>query len=74
MGEKNTECLADVVQMIETPLTVISVHIQTAKGILERTAGPIKDTDAAELLADAQREIMNLADKLKEMLRKEGGN
>lgn len=74
MGERNAGCLADVIQAVETPLTVISVNIQTAKDILEWTEGAVKDTDAAELLADAQREIMNLADKLKAMLREEGGN
>lgn len=73
MSEKNTEFLVGVAQAIETPLTVISVNIQTAKGILERTEGPIKDTEAAQLLADAQKEIMNLACKLKEMLMEEGG-
>lgn len=56
MSEKNAEFLAGVAHAIETPLTVISVNIQTAKGILERAEGPIKDTEVAQLLVDAQKE------------------
>lgn len=74
MSEKNAEFLACIAQAIETPLTVISVNIQTAKGILERAGDPVKDGSAAELLADAQKEIMALACTLKAMLIEEGGN
>lgn len=74
MREKNAGCLAGVIQAIETPLTVISVNIQTAKGILERTESPMKETEAIELLADAQKEMMKLADQLKVMLTEKGGN
>ncbi|MGD9663309.1 MAG: sensor histidine kinase, partial [Porticoccaceae bacterium] len=46
---------------MRTPLTVISVNIQTAAEILEDMDEAVKDAEAAELLQSAQQEIMRLA-------------
>lgn len=56
-----TEFLSNTSHEMRTPLTVISVNIQTVAEILEDMDEAVKDTEAAELLQNAQQEIMRLA-------------
>ena len=56
-----TEFLANTSHEMRTPLTVISVNIQTVMGILEHMDEAVTDPETTELLADAQAEIMRLA-------------
>jgi len=56
-----TEFLSNTSHEMRTPLTVISVNIQTAAEILEDMDEAVKDAEAAELLQSAQQEIMRLA-------------
>ena len=56
-----TEFLANTSHEMRTPLTVISVNIQTVAEILEDMGEAVKDGEAAELLQNAQQEIMRLA-------------
>ena len=56
-----TEFLSNTSHEMRTPLTVISVNIQTVAEILEDMGETVKDTEATELLQNAQREIMRLA-------------
>lgn len=63
-----TEFLANASHEMRTPLTVISVNIQTVTGILKRMDESVKDSEAAELLVDAQAEIMRLARMVSGML------
>ncbi len=56
-----TEFLSNTSHEMRTPLTVISVNIQTATEILEDMGEGLQDTEAAELLQSAQQEIMRLA-------------
>jgi len=53
--------LADMSHEMRMPLTVVSVNVQTVMEILEDMSEAVKDHEAAELLADAQSEIMRLA-------------
>jgi len=46
---------------MRTPLTVISVNVQTVTEILEDMGESLKDAEAVELLQNAQQEIMRLA-------------
>lgn len=57
-GGRNAMCFSD--DIFDT-LTVISVNVQSAKGLLERMDEPLDDPEPARLLADAQKEIMRLA-------------
>lgn len=56
-----TEFLSNTSHEMRTPLTVISVNIQTVAEILEDMGEAVKDGEAAELLQNAQQEIMRLA-------------
>ena len=56
-----TEFLSNTSHEMRTPLTVISVNIQTVTEILEDMGEAVKDGEAAELLQNAQQEIMRLA-------------
>ncbi len=54
-----TEFLSNTSHEMRTPLTVISVNVQTVAEILEDME--VKDAEAEELLQSAQQEIMRLA-------------
>lgn len=56
-----TEFLSNTSHEMRTPLTVISVNVQTVAEILEDMDEAVKDSEAAELLQSAQQEIMRLA-------------
>ncbi len=56
-----TEFLSNTSHEMRTPLTVISVNIQTVAEILEDMGEAVRDGEAAELLQNAQQEIMRLA-------------
>ncbi len=56
-----TEFLSNTSHEMRTPLTVISVNIQTVAEILEEMGEAMKDREATELLKNAQQEIMRLA-------------
>ena len=54
-----SEFLSNTSHEMRTPLTVISVNVQTVTDILDELA--VKDEEAGELLKNAQYEIMRLA-------------
>ncbi len=56
-----TEFLSNTSHEMRTPLTVISVNVQTVTEILEDMGEAVKDSEAEELLHNAQQEIMRLA-------------
>ena len=56
-----TEFLSNASHEMRTPLTVISVNVQTVTEILEDMGLSIKGSEANELLKNAQQEIMRLA-------------
>jgi signal transduction histidine kinase len=61
-----TEFLSNASHEMRTPLTVVSVNVQTALDILNDSA--VKDPEAAELLSGAQSEIMRLSRMVGAML------
>lgn len=56
-----TQFLANTSHEMRTPLTVISVDIQTATQMLKRKDSPSCEKDVQNLLTDAQAEIMRLS-------------
>lgn len=56
-----TEFLSNTSHEMRTPLTVISVNVQTVTEILEDMGESLKDVEATELLQNAQQEIMRLS-------------
>lgn len=56
-----TEFLSNTSHEMRTPLTVISVNVQTVAEILEDMGEALRDGAATELLQNAQQEIMRLA-------------
>ncbi len=58
-NQAKSEFLSNTSHEMRTPLTVISVNVQTVTEILEELA--VKDEEAGELLKNAQDEIMRLA-------------
>ena len=56
-----TEFLSNTSHEMRTPLTVISVNIQTVAEILEDMGEAVQDGEAMDLLQNAQQEIMRLA-------------
>ncbi len=67
-SQAKTEFLSNTSHEMRTPLTVISVNIQTVAEILEDMGEAVKDAEAAELLQNAQQEIMRLARMVSGML------
>ena len=61
-----SEFLSNTSHEMRTPLTVISVNVQTVTDILDELA--VKDKEARELLKNAQDEIMRLARMVSGML------
>lgn len=68
INNAKTEFLANASHEMRTPLTVVSVNIQTVMGILQHMDKTVTDPEAIELLADAQAEIMRLARMVSGML------
>ena len=56
-----TEFLSNTSHEMRTPLTVISVNVQTVAEILEDMGESLNDAEVAELLQNAQQEIMRLS-------------
>lgn len=61
VNHSKTQFLANTSHEMRTPLTVISVNIQSVMGILKRIDKMADDTEMQELLEDAQSEIMRLS-------------
>lgn len=61
INQAKTQFLANTSHEMRTPLTVISVNIQTVMGILKRMDGLSDNAETQELLQDAQEEIMRLS-------------
>ena len=61
VSRAKTEFLSNTSHEMRTPLTVISVNVQTVAEILEDMGDTVKDGEATELLQNAQQEIMRLA-------------
>lgn len=61
VNQAKTQFLANTSHEMRTPLTVISVNIQTVMGLLRRMDSVTEDREAQNLLKDAQAEIMRLS-------------
>ncbi len=68
VNQSKTQFLANASHEMRTPLTVISVNVQTVMGLLKRMDGVTEDGEAQELLQDAQAEIMRLSRMVEGML------
>ncbi|WMJ78685.1 MULTISPECIES: sensor histidine kinase [unclassified Sedimentibacter] len=68
VNQAKTQFLANTSHEMRTPLTVISVNIQTVMGLLKRMDCVTEDGEAQELLQDAQAEIMRLSRMVEGML------
>ena len=66
MNLSKTQFLANASHEMKTPLTVVSVNIQTVMRILNHMEE--RDPEAAQLLTDAQEEIMGLSRMVSGML------
>ncbi|MDR1589330.1 MAG: HAMP domain-containing histidine kinase [Oscillospiraceae bacterium] len=61
ISRSKTEFLANTSHEMRTPLTVVSVNVQTVMGILKQMGESVNDPEITELLGDAQSEIMRTA-------------
>ena len=68
INHSKTQFLANASHEMRTPLTVISVNVQTVMGILKRIDVKSDDEEVQELLQDAQSEIMRLSRMVAGML------
>lgn len=68
INEAKTQFLANASHEMRTPLTVISVNVQTVMGLLKRMDSVTEDAEAQGLLQDAQAEIMRLSRMVDGML------
>lgn len=68
VNRSKTQFLANTSHEMRTPLTVISVDVQTVMGLLKRMDGVTDDAEAQGLLRDAQAEIMRLSRMVHGML------
>ncbi|MEA4989052.1 MAG: HAMP domain-containing sensor histidine kinase [Anaerovorax sp.] len=68
VNQAKTQFLANTSHEMRTPLTVISVNVQTVMGLLKRMDSVTEDAEAQDLLQDAQAEIMRLSRMVEGML------
>jgi signal transduction histidine kinase len=59
LDRAKTEFVANASHEMQTPLTVVSVNVQTVADILDEL--PVKNDEAEKLLKDAQNEILRLS-------------
>lgn len=68
LNRMKTEFWGNASHEMRTPLTVISVNVQTVAELLQDSENTVKDGDATELLQNAQNEIMRLTRMVSGML------